>query len=162
VLRVRAAGQGSYLVASQAAGQLAEAGAELAQISLYQEYLDPLTGAVINPATLRVGQIITLRVTMISARPLMRGSLEIALPSALQPITLGLRTPFVHAAPITPSTRSLRVEAVEIAPGVYTLRVTARVAGMGEFEAPGARLILDEDGLPPVVAPPSPPLIIGD
>jgi uncharacterized protein YfaS (alpha-2-macroglobulin family) len=160
-LRVLAEGRASYLVAAQTVGKPTEADAQPALISLYQEYLDPLSGAAINPATLRVGQIISLRVTVISARSLLRGSLEIALPSALQPIELGLRPPFIYAAPITPSTRSLRFEAAEVAPGVYTLRIIARVAAVGKFAAPGAQLLLDEEGLPPVVAPPSPTLSVG-
>ncbi len=132
-----------------------------AAISLYQEYLDPLSGAWINPDTLQVGQIIALRVMLINARPHLRGSVEIALPSALQPIALDLPAPFIHAEPIRPSARSLRVEVATISPGVYTLSVTARVATIGTFRSPGARLILDEAGLPPVVAAPSPALTVG-
>ena len=129
--------------------------------TISQEYLDPLSGARINPDTLHVGQIIALRVMVINARPHLRGSVEIALPSTLQPIALELPAPFIHAEPIRPSARSLRVEAATISPGVYTLSVTARVATIGTFRAPGARLILDEAGMPSVVAAPSPALIVG-
>ncbi len=136
-------------------------GSAPAQISMYQEYLDPLSGARINPDALHVGQIIALRVTLISTRPLLGSSLEIGLPSTFQPITLRLPAPFVHAGPISPAARSLYVKATTIASGVYTLSVTGRIANAGEFRAPGTRLILDEDSLPPVVAAPSPALTVG-
>ncbi len=137
------------------------AGGGPTQISLYQEYLDPQSNTPIGPAALRVGQLIALRVTLISARPILQGSLEIVLPSGLQPITLGLRPPFAYAGPISPAARSLRVEAAEIPPGVYSLRVVARVAAVGEFDAPGTRLLRDGEDLPPVVAPSSPSMIVG-
>ncbi|MBX0331574.1 hypothetical protein K2Z83_28385, partial [Oscillochloris sp. ZM17-4] len=95
ILQVLAAGAGDYLVAARAAGTTAAATSP-AQISLYQEYLDPLSGALIAPADLRTGQLVALRVTVISARPLIRGGLEIALPSALQPVDLRMRPPFIH------------------------------------------------------------------
>jgi alpha-2-macroglobulin len=160
-LRVSAAGADSYLVAARAAAPEPAGAAESpAQISLYQEYLDPLSGAPIQPADLGEGQLVTLRVTLISARPILRGSLESALPAALQPIELAIRPPFIRAAALDPATRTLRVEAADMAPGVYTVRVVARAVAVGEFVAPGARLRLDESGLPPAAAPASPPLTV--
>ncbi|NNJ08897.1 hypothetical protein EKD04_000995 [Chloroflexales bacterium ZM16-3] len=160
-LQVIADGTTSYLVAARAVGQRPTGTADSpAQISLYQEYLDPLSGAQITPAELHEDQLVALQVTVISARPIVRGSLEIALPATLQPIDLEVHPPFIHANALDAATRSLRIEAADLSPGVYTVRVLARAVAVGEFVAPAARLLLDEVGLPPAVAPASPILTV--
>jgi hypothetical protein len=155
LLRVESLGDATYLVALRApAAQQPGATRPI----LEQAYIDPQGGAPIDPAALRLGQLIGLRITLIADRPILRATLVVELPAALQPIELGLRPPFIHAPALPAGPQRLTLDAAEIAPGVYTLTIITRVSAVGQFRAPPPRLILIDEPGNVVVAPPPPPL----
>lgn len=160
-LQVTADGSTRYLVAARIAAQHPHPAASPTGIRLYQEYLDPLSGAPIDPSSLRVGQQVALRVTLISARPILQGDLIVALPSAFRLLELSPHPPFSHVHARDDAGRSLRVAVTDLTPGVYTLRVRLQAGSAGVYRAPGARLLLGQLGLPPALAPDAPLLTVG-
>jgi uncharacterized protein YfaS (alpha-2-macroglobulin family) len=136
-LSVQASGAAPYLVA---AGADAPAPAAAGLLAVAQELVDPATGAALDPAALRLGQVVGLRVTAVVPRPLLRADLQVALPGGLEPLPVAPRAPFVHTAGPDGGHR-LSLGAAGLGPGVYTQTILARAVAPGRFTAPAARLV---------------------
>ena len=110
------------------------------RLTLWQELIDPTSGAALDPTRLRLGQLVALRITAVVARPLLRADLAIALPAGLEPVNVTPRAPFAHVT-VSPDMALVRLRGADLAPGVYTQQIVARAAATGHFTAPAARLI---------------------
>ena len=138
VLVVTANGTGPYLVSYRYPVTSSTAPARL---SLVQALVDPTNGAPLDPASLRLGQLVALQLTVVVARPLLRADLELALPAGLEALGSTPQTPFAHIVSM-PDQALLRISGGEFAPGVYTQRILARAVATGHFSAPPARLVV--------------------
>lgn len=134
-LRVEADGPARYMVAYSLP---AEEPDPAPQLSLLEELVDPASGAPVDPATLRAGQLVGIRLTVVVARPLARADIELPLPAGLALAAATPRPPFQQAGEAGPG--RARLGAADLAPGVYTQLILARAVAAGSFAAPPARL----------------------
>ena len=137
VLSVQTSGADTYLVATSSHVAAPDPGGQLA---LAQELIDPNSGTPLDPATLRPGQLVAIRVTMIVPSQLLRAELELPLPGGLEPLPSPLNAPFIHSSSLSGRSRSLTLSAANLAPGVYSQRILVRAVAAGSFSAPPARI----------------------
>ncbi|NTU82652.1 MAG: hypothetical protein HGA45_25325, partial [Chloroflexales bacterium] len=147
-LAVETRGQATYMLAYR----LPAADAPATPMPMLQELIDPISGAPLDPADLRLGQLVGLRVTVVVTRPLLRADLEVALPAGLEPVNLTARAPFEHAAP-APKQPLVRIGGADLEPGVFTQLVVARAIAMGRFTAPPARLVAPYEATAVAITP---------
>jgi hypothetical protein len=104
-----------------------------------QDYLDPRSGAPLDPATLRLGQLVRVRLTLVALQPLVLAELHAALPAGLAPVDISPTAPFLASA--TDETRQRVVfQATSLAPGVHSQTYLARAVAAGSYNAPAPRL----------------------
>jgi len=134
-LRVEAGPAARYLLAygvprrtSPAAGQMA----------LDVELADPATGAPLGNATVRPGQIVALRLTLVTARPLRRASVVVPLPAGLEALPGASRPPLRRTDGFVEG--QITFQAADLAPGVYTDSIFARAIAAGTYGAAPARI----------------------
>lgn len=131
-----------------------------ARLSVVQALVDPASGAPVDPAGLRAGQLVGIQLTAVVARPLVRAELEVALPAGLALVAATPRAPFQHAGPA--DDQVVRVGAADLSPGVYSQLILARAVAPGEFDAPPARLIATHEPGQVAVAPAGLRVTIGE
>lgn len=134
-LRVEASPAARYLLAygfpqitSEAAGQMA----------LDLELADPATGAPPGNATVRPGQIVALRLTLVTARSLRRASVVVPLPAGLEALPSAGRPPLRRTDGFAEG--QVTFQAADLAPGVYTEIILTRAVAAGAYRAPPARV----------------------
>lgn len=112
-------------------------------LAVYQEYLDPLSGALLDPATLRWGQLLRVRQTVVLARPRTLAELDLQLPAALALVEAVPSAPFSHIRQRNVGLAPVRLAffAADLAPGVYTQTFLARVVASGTFVVPPPRIV---------------------
>lgn len=115
---------------------------------LQVRYLNPQSGANIDPDRLQVGQLIALEVTLVSPHPLLRADLLIDLPAGLELLATTSPEPFGYQRSDAAG-RQVELGAARLPAGVYSARIVARVTGAGSFEAAPPRLISRLSSDPP-------------
>jgi uncharacterized protein YfaS (alpha-2-macroglobulin family) len=133
-LRIEADPAARYLLAygfpqitSEAAGQMA----------LDLELADPATGAPLGNATVRPGQIVALRLTLVTARPLRRAGVVVPMPAGLEALPGAARPPLRRTGGFAEG--QVTFQAADLTPGVYTELILTRAIATGTYRAPPAR-----------------------
>lgn len=108
------------------------------QPALYLELADPATGAPLSDASVRLGQNVALRLTLVTARPLSRARIVVPLPAGLEALPGAPRPPLRRTAAFAEG--RITLEADDLAPGVYTGTIIARAIAAGTYSAPPARV----------------------
>jgi alpha-2-macroglobulin len=99
-----------------------------------QNYRDPLSGALLDPARLEQGQLVQIETTLIAAQPLSEVAVSVTLPGALRRMQV-LTTPDFMVEEL--ATNDLVYRAEELPAGMYQLGYLARVVAAGDYAAPG-------------------------
>ncbi|MCX7790829.1 MAG: hypothetical protein N2378_09340, partial [Chloroflexaceae bacterium] len=134
-LRVEADAAARYLLAYAVPRNTSEAAGPIA---LDLELVDPDTGAALGDTPVQTGQIVALRLTLVTARPLRRASIVVPLPAGLEALPGGARQPLRRATAFAAG--RITLQAADLAPGVYTGTVIARAIAGGTYSAPPARV----------------------
>ncbi|MFQ3661852.1 MAG: Ig-like domain-containing protein [Chloroflexaceae bacterium] len=132
-LRVEAGAAARYLLAY---GRPRAPGEAAGQIALHTELVDPAGGAPLAAATVRPGQIVGLRLTLVTARPLPRASIVVPLPAGLEALPGAAASPLRQTSAFAEG--QLILQASDLAPGVYTWTILARAIAAGTYSAPPA------------------------
>lgn len=142
-----------------AAGNEAPPRVAPAALAVYQDYLDPLTGVPVNPEALRLGQLVRVRLTLITLQSLAGVTLEAPLPAPFVPVMdtwhpAPNEVPLTNAAPWSLTIRrwsnaTLHCEGTDLAPGIYTQRYLVRVIAPGTFAAPPLHTHPNDPDSPP-------------
>ena len=138
-----AAGQGAIVASVQLASDAApprsvRASAQLLQrsadqtapLGVLRQLRDPSSGAILDPAALRVGQLIAIETTLTLHQPLLAGQIILPLPGGTALV-----------ANDTPAARrsdalTLQIDRATLPPGVYRYRAVVRATGGGRFALP--------------------------
>ncbi|NJM05191.1 hypothetical protein HC891_01605 [Candidatus Gracilibacteria bacterium] len=94
-------------------------------------FADPVSGRLISPRDLRIGQFVEVRATLVTARPLLLAAFDIPIPAGLLLLDAMPTQPFVRSEYLHPA--AVRYTANELQPGAYTQRYLARVGQPGEY-----------------------------
>ncbi|MCS6881054.1 MAG: Ig-like domain-containing protein [Oscillochloridaceae bacterium] len=135
ILRVEAGAAARYLVAYGVPRRTTDSAG---QPALYLELADPATGAPLSDASLRPGQIVALRLTLVTARPLSRARVVVPLPAGLETLPGAPRSPLRQTAVFAEG--RITLEAADLAPGVYNETIIARAIASGTYGASPARV----------------------
>ena len=132
-LRVEAGAAARYLLAYGLPGVTGEAAG---QIALHAELVDPASGTPLAAATVRPGQIVGLRLTVVTVQPLPRASIVVPLPAGLEALPGAAASPLRQTAAFVEG--QLTLQASDLAPGVYTGTILVRAIAAGTYSAPPA------------------------
>lgn len=120
-----------------------------AGLQVTRRYLDPASGALLAPASIKLGQVVKVEVNLTSAKRLSHVALVDALPAGFEPVFDRFTRPpqprrirWWDEAPTTWQFRQLRDDRAElfadtVAPGTSTQTYLARATAAGTFAAPG-------------------------
>ncbi|MCG8353650.1 MAG: hypothetical protein MI924_38290 [Chloroflexales bacterium] len=113
------------------------------RLAIQQDYIDPVSGSILDPAALQLGQLVQVRLTMVVAQPVVMTEVEAALPAAFALLDVASAAPFRYIRQVTglaDDTEALSTHLVfagaDLAPGVYTQAYLARAVATGTFVAP--------------------------
>ncbi len=108
-----------------------------------QQYLDPVSGDVLNGAELRSGQLLHVRLTLLVLQPASRVQIESPLPSAFVFLeTDNLEQPNWTVRSDQSANRAVILEGQHLDPRVYTHTYLVRVVAGGTFSVPPPRATL--------------------
>lgn len=108
-----------------------------------QQYLDPVSGDVLNGAELRSGQLLQVRLTLLVLQPASRVQIESPLPSSFVFLdTDNLEQPNWTVRTDQSANRAVILEGQHLDPGVYTHTYLVRVVAVGTFSTPPPRATL--------------------
>ncbi len=108
-------------------------------VGLLREFLDPQTGAALDPTRLRTGQLIKVRLTWIAHTEQHFVTLRDAFPAGFAPVDAGA-SPVFHQIDLFSDRIELAVEAP--APGIYHYTYLVRAVTPGMYAVPPPELIL--------------------
>jgi uncharacterized protein YfaS (alpha-2-macroglobulin family) len=108
-------------------------------VGLLREFLDPQTGAALDPTRLRTGQLIKVRLTWIAHTEQHFVTLRDAFPAGFAPVDAGA-SPVFHQIDLFSDRIELAVEAP--APGIYHYTYLVRAVTPGVYAVPPPELIL--------------------
>lgn len=106
---------------------------------LLREYLDPHTGALIDPTGLRPGQLVQVRLTLVAYDERRFLTIRDSLPAGLTPIDAGERA-IIEPIDAFPGHVEFAIE--RLTPGIYQYTWLARATTPGVYAAPPPELIL--------------------
>lgn len=111
-------------------------------LAVHQDYLDPVSNAAFDPAALRLGQLVRVRLTLIATEPVAYVSLAAPLPAAFALVDTEDELPTAgdeHSALLLvgrTTEGTVMFAGSDLAPGVYTRTYLARVVNVGTFAVP--------------------------
>lgn len=108
-------------------------------VGLLREFLDPQTGAPLDPARLRAGQLIRVRLTWVTHTERHFVTLRDAFPAGFVPVDAGA-SPVFRQIDLFADRIELAVEAS--VPGIYQYTYLVRAVTPGEYAVPPPELIL--------------------
>jgi uncharacterized protein YfaS (alpha-2-macroglobulin family) len=108
-------------------------------VGLIREFLDPQTGVLLDPARLRVGQLIKVRLTCVAHTERHFVTLRDAFPAGFVPVDAG-SSPVFRQIDLFSDRIELAVEA--LAPGIYQYTYLVRAVTPGSYAVPPPELIL--------------------
>ena len=108
-------------------------------VGLIREFLDPQTGVLLDPARLRVGQLIKVRLTCVAHTERHFVTLRDAFPAGFVPVDAG-SSPVFRQIDLFSDRIELAVEAS--APGIYRHTYLVRAVTPGVYAVPPPELIL--------------------
>jgi uncharacterized protein YfaS (alpha-2-macroglobulin family) len=108
-------------------------------VGLLREFLDPQTGVPLDPARLRVGQLIKVRLTCVAHTERHFVTLRDAFPAGFVPVDAG-SSPVFRQIDLFSDRIELAVEA--LAPGIYQYTYLVRAVTPGSYAVPPPELIL--------------------
>ncbi len=108
-------------------------------VGLLREFLDPQTGTPLDPARLRVGQLIKVRLTCVAHTERHFVTLRDAFPAGFAPVDAG-SSPVFHQIDLFSDRIERAVEA--FAPGIYQYTYLVRAVTPGMYAVPPPELIL--------------------
>jgi len=111
-------------------------------VGLLREFLDPQTGVPLDPARLRVGQLIKVRLTCVAHAERHFVTLRDAFPAGFVPVDAG-SSPVFRQIDLFSDRIELAVEA--LAPGIYRYTYLVRAVTPGSYAVPPPELILPGD-----------------
>jgi len=111
-------------------------------VGLIREFLDPQTGIPLDPARLRVGQLIKVRLTCVAHAERHFVTLRDAFPAGFVPVDAG-SSPVFRQIDLFSDRIELAVEA--LAPGIYRYTYLVRAVTPGSYAVPPPELILPGD-----------------
>jgi uncharacterized protein YfaS (alpha-2-macroglobulin family) len=103
-------------------------------VELLREYLDPLSGRTIDPSGLRAGQLVRVRLTIVSAERYSRLAIEEPLPGGAA-LVEAEATAFAQVAR---DAGRLTLTSDELAPGIYQYSYLLRAVAPGRYGVPAA------------------------
>ncbi|MBC8075171.1 MAG: hypothetical protein H7Y32_03770, partial [Chloroflexales bacterium] len=107
-----------------------------------REYFDPANGQRIDPANLRAGQLVGVRVSVIAVRPLAASRLVAPLPAGFELVSSAPQPPF---GPPRAEPGELLFALRALGVGIHTQEYLVRAALPGHFIAPAPQLVLAGD-----------------
>ncbi|MDW8147520.1 MAG: MG2 domain-containing protein [Roseiflexaceae bacterium] len=111
-------------------------------VGLLREYLDPHTGALIDPTGLRPGQLVQVRLTIAAFHERRFVSVHDPFPAGFALVDPGVSSIFDH---IDAFNDRVELTAATLAPGIYQHTYLMRASVPGAYAAPPPELILPGD-----------------
>jgi hypothetical protein len=113
------------------------------RLAIQQDYVDPVSGATLDPTALQLGQLVQVRLTVVVAQPITMAEVEAALPAAFALLDVRSAAPFRYIRQVTgladdadAVSTHLVFAGADLDPGVYTQTYLARAVATGAFVAP--------------------------
>ncbi len=114
-----------------------------------REYLDPQSGQRLDPAALRIGQLVMVRLTLVVPAERRFVTVRDELPAGLTLVDAGTRATFEYVAT---SLGQIELSAAMLPPGIVQHSYLVRATNPGRYAAPPPALILPGDAVVPGVA----------
>jgi hypothetical protein len=103
-------------------------------LELLREYLDPLNGSALDPGGLRAGQLVRVRLTIVSAE----GQIGLVIEEPLPGGAALVEAATVGFAQVVRDTERLTLTSDELVPGIYQYSYLLRAVAPGRYAAPAA------------------------
>jgi uncharacterized protein YfaS (alpha-2-macroglobulin family) len=103
-------------------------------VELLREYLDPRSGRLLQPGSLRAGQLVRVRLTLVGVERYDRLTIEEPLPGGASLVEVET----ANLAKVTRDTGRLALTSEGLAPGIYQYTYLLRAVAPGRYSAPPA------------------------